>query len=350
MIVSATNVHLGGGAVLLRELVSSYQGDERLIVLVDKRFQVPANLDAEVVFERVEPRILDRIRAERRLVELAEEGENVICFGNLPPLFPLRGRVTVFLQNRYLIDPEAPFRKLDLRVSVRLLLEKAWLKFRGKNADRYVVQTPSMKRLAMKALKHNVEICSFVPNGVFAVDDNGSGFTDGAGAQKDFDFVYVASGEAHKSHQALLDAWKLLASEQLYPSLCLTLPEDRFSGKWTEIREEAGRYGLQITNQSDLTYEEVQKLYKNARAMIFPSTFESFGLPLIEARKAGLPILASELDYVRDVVEPAITFDPRSPISIMRAVKRFLNREQAQVTLCDGSAFWALARNQAPTE
>ena len=40
--------------------------------------------------------------------------------------------------------------------------------------------------------------------------------------------------------------------------------------------------------------------------------FESFGLPLLEASSIDLPIIASESDYVRDVCEPAQTFDPNS--------------------------------------
>ena len=63
-------------------------------------------------------------------------------------------------------------------------------------------------------------------------------------------------------------------------------------------------------------------------ALIFPSRTESFGLPLIEAMHHGLPILAPELDYVRDVVTPIETFDPSSPISIARAVRRFLGNAE----------------------
>jgi glycosyltransferase involved in cell wall biosynthesis len=66
---------------------------------------------------------------------------------------------------------------------------------------------------------------------------------------------------------------------------------------------------------------------------------ESFGLPLIEARQAGLPILASELDYVRDVVDPEQTFDPDSPMSIARAVKRFLGVEVTPIPLLSASQF-----------
>ena len=66
-------------------------------------------------------------------------------------------------------------------------------------------------------------------------------------------------------------------------------------------------------------------MYAKTRALIFPSNYESFGIPLIEAKYLNLPILAGELDYIRDLIDPIQTFDPNSPISIYRAVKRFLN-------------------------
>ena len=58
--------------------------------------------------------------------------------------------------------------------------------------------------------------------------------------------------------------------------------------------------------------------------MIFPSFVETLGLPLIEAKKFKLDVLASELDYVRDILDPVETFDPHSARSICRSVKRFL--------------------------
>jgi glycosyltransferase involved in cell wall biosynthesis len=57
--------------------------------------------------------------------------------------------------------------------------------------------------------------------------------------------------------------------------------------------------------------------------LIYPSQLESFGLPLVEAVSLGLDVIASELDYVRDVVYPVQTFDPTSALSIARAVKRY---------------------------
>ena len=60
-------------------------------------------------------------------------------------------------------------------------------------------------------------------------------------------------------------------------------------------------------------------------------------MPLIKASKIGLPIIAVEKDYVRDVCAPKETFDPQSPLSISRAIKRFLNIHDPQISQCDAS-------------
>jgi glycosyltransferase involved in cell wall biosynthesis len=80
-------------------------------------------------------------------------------------------------------------------------------------------------------------------------------------------------------------------------------------------------------------------MYNQVGALIYPSTFESFGLPLIEARQAGLPVLASELDYVRDILDPEQVFDPESAISIARAVKRFIAIDEPPLSLQDAAGF-----------
>jgi hypothetical protein len=52
-----------------------------------------------------------------------------------------------------------------------------------------------------------------------------------------------------------------------------------------------------------------------------------------------LPVLASELDYVRDLIEPAETFDPSSPVSIARAVRRFLGIAERPIKIGNAAAF-----------
>ena len=52
------------------------------------------------------------------------------------------------------------------------------------------------------------------------------------------------------------------------------------------------------------------KLYSYIDYLIFPSLSESYGLPLIEARFNDVKIIASDLDFVYDVCQPFLVFDP----------------------------------------
>jgi len=157
--------------------------------------------------------------------------------------------------------------------------------------------------------------------------------------EKGFEFLYVASGEPHKNHRQLMEAWCLLAKEGLFPSLKLTLDRTQFAELCDWLVQKIEKHRLKVENFGSLPHGQVKHLYEQASALIYPSTFESFGLPLIEARQAGLPVLAPELDYVRDVLDPEQTFDPESAVSIARAVKRFMGIEEQPLPLQDASGF-----------
>ena len=107
-----------------------------------------------------------------------------------------------------------------------------------------------------------------------------------------------------------------------------------------EIEGLTNQYEMNVKYLGKISREEILELYKSARALVYPSTSESFGLPLIEASAFNLPILASELDYVRDVCVPAETFDPLSAVSIARAVKRFLKHSEPPLKIHTAAEFW----------
>ena len=151
--------------------------------------------------------------------------------------------------------------------------------------------------------------------------------------------MYVASGDPHKNHRQLVEAWCLLAKEGLFPSLKLTVDNQQFPRLCAWIADKGKQHHLNIENLGNLDDERVSKLYSRAGALIYPSTLESFGLPLVEARQACLPVLASELDYVRDVLDPDQSFDPGSKVSIARAVKRFLGIAEEGAPLLDAHGF-----------
>ncbi len=322
---------------MLDALLRALPDSSGALALLDSRMPIPDGMPEGMQLKRVKPTVIERLKAERWLAETVGYGDIVLCFGNLPPILKLRGRVVVFLQNRCLID-NIRLDNLPLKLRVRITIERLWLYNRVNIVDEFVVQTPTMKRLLEARTQGRVPV-RVLP---FMADFNGYARRSSQTQERrreSCDFLYVASGEPYKNHHQLIEAWRLLAEEGLFPSLRLTLDEARFRTLCREIEEVRQRYRLKVTNMGVLSHGEVLALYKNVDALIYPSTLESFGLPLIEARQAGLPVLASELDYVRDVLDPEQTFDPESPMSIARAVKRFMGMEERPLPLMDAKKF-----------
>ncbi len=322
---------------MLEALLTALPCPKETHVLLDSRLQMTDGMSEGVQVKRVRPSVIERFKAEWWLAENVRPSDVALCFGNLPPLFKLRGRAVVFLQNRYLID----YVRLDgfpLKVQVRLAIERLWLSIGMVNADEFVVQTPAMKNILEAVTKGKV------PVRVLPFMLKSSGYKRNVARKQvvkreRYEFLYVASGEPHKNHRRLMEAWRLLAEEGLFPTLKLTLDRTLFSALCCEIEEICQLHRLKVTNMGLLSHVDVLALYKDMDALIYPSTFESFGLPLIEAIQAGLPVLASELDYVRDVMDPEQSFDPLSATSIAKAVKRFMGVDELPLRLLDAKGF-----------
>ena len=318
ILLHAPGIHVGGGLHLLQSLFESSSATFDWGQL-DKRIQSKGYLTGTAAIHWVKKSVWSRLWAEWRLYRRCTLGDTVLCFHGLPPFFHLRGHVVVFAQNRLLFDSSS-LHGYPFSTMLRLMGERLWTRILSRNCDRYIVQTPSMASVVRCSLGNQVPI-SVLPF-IFRVADMSRGTTMASSSQ--YDFVYVASGDAHKNHGNLLLAWRLLAEAGLKPSLALTVDALSHLMLASEITKQRDHHGLNIVNLGKVASADMPALYKSSSAMIFPSKVESYGLPLIEATQMGLPVLASELDYVRDVIEPVETFDPESPVSIARAVRRFL--------------------------
>ncbi len=340
-IVHAPNVHAGGGRslllALLKALPPSFQGK----ILLDSRFDVGFPVPSGLCVERVVPSFGGRLLAEWHLRQASATADRVLCFGNLPPLFRLAAPVLVFAQNRYLLD-QSGLHGFPLWVKVRISAERRWVRKFYSHADAFVVQTPSMKDALVGLLKGRtpVHVLPFAPGDPHGFERSGRRTTPTE--TDNWEFLYVASGEPHKNHRNLIAAWRLLATEGIFPTLHLTLPQRDWPllCSWIDSMKQA--HSLRVENLGHIPPGGLKELYREGVALVYPSLLESFGLPLIEARQAGLPILASELDYVRDLVDPEETFDPTSPTSIARAVKRFIGVAELGSAIVDARQFLSI--------
>ena len=308
LVVHAPNVHHGGGRALLLALLSALR--EPAVVQLDERLAPLPELDPGVRVIRVTPSLVGRLQAELRLQLLCRRGDVLLCFGNLPPLFQNSARAFVYLQNCYLTSAH---RSSDLPWSarIRISIERLWLRHRLCNAT-LLVQTETMLQEVRESFGWEASVFPFLPRKVQPSAEQPPVL---------FDYLYVASGEPHKNHRRLLKAWVLLAKRGFRPSLCLTLDIQHDAALWAWVERLVRQHGLRVTNNPVPT-SQIFGLYAQCSALIYPSLFESFGLPLLEARQAGMSIVAAERDYVRDVVAPVVSFEPESELSIARAVIR----------------------------
>lgn len=338
LIIHAPSIHCGGGLVLLEALMQALALQRYpVFALLDTRLPEQFAIPEKVQVTKFPPSLQGRFLAEKKLEEIVNADDIILCLG-LPPLSRLPGKVILFLQNRLLLDSKTIFLvHYGLRVGLRIFLERIWLRIKKNNVDQYVVQTPSMKN----ALHNSLNIMQKITVQPFLTTDQEFSRQVEKQLKKDaaYDFIYVASGDYHKNHRKLVEAWCLLAEQGIYPHLCLTIDALHYAKLCHWIEEKIQKCNLKITNKGALPHNEVLLLYQQSQALIFPSIFESFGLPLIEARKMGLPILASELDFVRDTIDPEETFDPSSGLSISRAVKRFLNVPHEDLILVKAEDF-----------
>ncbi len=75
-----------------------------------------------------------------------------------------------------------------------------------------------------------------------------------------------------------------------------------------------------------IPYEDLPYLYNMARLLVFPSLFEGFGIPLVEAMACGCPIVCSNATSIPEVVGDAgVIFDPFSPEDMAEKIWQLWN-------------------------
>jgi glycosyltransferase involved in cell wall biosynthesis len=137
--------------------------------------------------------------------------------------------------------------------------------------------------------------------------------------------MYLGLRIAHKNVEGILRAFRFLSNE--FPGLKLVIAGSRYStpdmvDRWKTDPRLAGRL-VEIPEPSD---EEIVRLFSGAKAFVFPSFAEGFGLPPLEAMAAGVPVVCSDIPVFREVYGDAARYvDPGRPESIADGVREILN-------------------------
>lgn len=132
-------------------------------------------------------------------------------------------------------------------------------------------------------------------------------------------FATVGSFEPKKNYGLVLDVFEALWAEGFTGRLVMVgrpTPECAALVERVRTHAQQGRQLLLLTDASDA---EVDRLYAASRALLFPSLMEGFGLPLVEARARGCPVIASDLPVFREVADGGVFFFDRQSAAELRA-------------------------------
>lgn len=94
--------------------------------------------------------------------------------------------------------------------------------------------------------------------------------------------------------------------------------------------------GIDLENLVCVTDDEMREVYDRADIVTFCSTYEGFGLPIIEGQAAGKPVITSDLSPMRETAGGgALLVDPNSPLEIRSAVERIINDDDLRNSLME---------------
>lgn len=328
LIVNASNCHSGGGKIQILGFLKGVSNNIDTLVYVDERLNINFPISEKVKIIKINK--YGRFFVGFKIRKLVKPNDKIFYFGNLPPYINFNcNNVLLQLSSRFYVD-SISMKGFKLSHIIKIFLEKIYFILFIKNVTQVIVQTSSMKnKLIEFGFKKKISVWGF--------DDSGNDTNEKFEKQKNT-FIYVASILPYKNHKRLVKSWKQLKDDGISPKLFLTLDGNSRLKKWIENYVTENK--LNIVFLEDINREALLEIYKTTEYLIFPSIFEAYGLPLIEAKRYNMKIIAADLDYCWDFIEPDYFFNPYSIDSITRSVKRCLKSHKKLDIIYDSKDFF----------
>jgi glycosyltransferase involved in cell wall biosynthesis len=188
--------------------------------------------------------------------------------------------------------------------------------FIGRSLQRAARIAAVSRAVADDAMRWFGVSCEIVPNGV---DDF---FTPDGGEEGDF-ILFAGTLEPRKGIDDLLHVWSSLPAPRPRLVLC--------GGMWDgfSTRPPIGRAGEPVPDGVQLTgyvdRQRLRELYRRARLFVYPSRYEGFGIPPLEAMACGAPVIATRTGAIPEYADgAALLVDPGDRQALRAALVRLL--------------------------
>lgn len=224
-----------------------------------------------------------------------------------------------------------------------------WLRHKAEaslsNVSRIICASEFTKNELLNRYPHLAERTSVIHGVPYIAADLRSiksGVQDPRENNRESMFLYPAVDWPHKNHVVLLNATRILR-DQIGPVFKVILTGARRRGDWLKHQIEQQRLADTVIDLGVVSHAKLLTLYSRATALVFPSLYEGFGLPLVEAMIFGVPIIASNCAAIPEIVgKAALLCDPNSAAAFSLSMENILNGKE----LCRTMSNAAYARSK----
>jgi glycosyltransferase involved in cell wall biosynthesis len=144
--------------------------------------------------------------------------------------------------------------------------------------------------------------------------------------------LYVGAAYPHKNLEGLAKAWQIINEKHGDKYHLVFVGRESYFYK--RLKESISNFQFPISFTGFIPDDELATLYLNASLYVFPSLYEGFGIPPLEAMSFGLPVVSSNRSCLPEVLgEAALYFDPENHEQIAEAIYRGLTDENIRLEL-----------------
>jgi len=314
VIIFAPNIFIGGGLNQLMEITNDLKKiSKNLSLFLDSRINIKYKEKIKEDFPDVK-----FISSNYLIILLYDfyinfylKPKKLICLSNYPSLFCFKKIQFLFIQNRYYL-----LEKIDLTFfkKIKIFYIRNLIFLKKNTLNKIIVQTNLMRKITNKYLfKDNERIDTYLSfKYLFNYTDNNNKIK--------WDFIYPADDAVHKNHDLIINSLINLSKESIKPKVMFTIKKNSKLSKRIDLAN--NNFGTNITNLGVISEKETINNLKSSRYLLYPSLFESLGLPLLEANYFKIPIISSSESFVFEVCKPYITFDAKNIKNIQETIKK----------------------------
>lgn len=315
IVIEASHINNGGSLILLKFLLNELEQRKLYAVVYIKYKHIYKDLTNNS-FRYIE---LRKTSSMKTILRYMQRNNNVLFFCSLPPFVRCVNSYVYFHSEYYSCKPIFNQNDKSLRERVKSYIYYYWIKTFRNNVQNFFCQTSLVGNNLKKTYCLSPVILPFYKLPI----------VEKVVCGKEYDFFYPAIGTLHKNHILLFEAFEKLLSHR-HATLAVTISR-QFENLLHCIEKVNAKYPNSIINLGYCDEKQLSISYQKSRALVFPSTMESLGLPLIEALTYGLKVISSDLEYSYKVISNPIVFKPNNPLDIALVMNNYLDGKYENV-------------------